>query len=139
MQKEMIIEKLREQGFRITKQRSTILDVILEEDCSCCKEIYYKVSKIDKAIGIATVYRMITTLENIGAISREPMYKVACGEECQTNHKCHIELDDGTTLHFTQEQWKQIVGSGLKACGYINNQKVEKILLESCGVKGLNG
>ena len=42
MQKDLIIQKLKEQGLRITKQRLILLDIILEEDCSCCKEIYYK-------------------------------------------------------------------------------------------------
>ena len=40
MQKDMIIERLREQGCRITRQRQLILDTILEEECSCYKEIY---------------------------------------------------------------------------------------------------
>ena len=42
MQKELVIQKLREKGCRITKQRLMLLDIILEEDCSCCKEIYYQ-------------------------------------------------------------------------------------------------
>ena len=42
MQKEIVIQRLREQGCRITKQRLMMLDVILNEDCSCCKEIYYR-------------------------------------------------------------------------------------------------
>lgn len=54
MQKENIIQKLKESGCRITKQRLMLLDIILEEDCSCCKEIYYKASKIDDKIGTAT-------------------------------------------------------------------------------------
>ena len=36
MQKDMIIEQLREQGCRITRQRQLILDIILGEECSCC-------------------------------------------------------------------------------------------------------
>ncbi len=47
MQREMIIQKLKESGCRITKQRLMLLDIILEEDCSCCKEIYFKASKVD--------------------------------------------------------------------------------------------
>ena len=35
MQKEIVIQRLREQGCRITKQRLMLLDVILNEDCSC--------------------------------------------------------------------------------------------------------
>lgn len=76
--KDAVIEKLRTQGFRITKQRCILLDIILDEDCSSCKEIYYKAVKRDDSIGIATVYRMVNTLEDIGVISRKNMYKVAC-------------------------------------------------------------
>ena len=48
MQKDMILERLREQGCRITRQRQMILDIILEEECSCCKEIYYKIEILDR-------------------------------------------------------------------------------------------
>ena len=62
----------------ITKQRLMLLDIILQEDCSCCKEIYFKASQIDSGIGTATIYRMVNTLEEIGAISRKNMYKIVC-------------------------------------------------------------
>ena len=76
MQREIVIQRLKEQGCRITKQRMVLLDIILNENCSSCKEIYYKASRIDSKIGTATVYRMINTLEEIGAISRRNMYKI---------------------------------------------------------------
>ena len=82
MQKEMVIARLRERGCRITKQRLMLLDIILKEECSSCKEIFYKASKMDKSIGSATVYRMVNTLEEIGAISRKNMYRIACGKDC---------------------------------------------------------
>jgi len=75
-QKEIIIQRLREDGCRITKQRLMLLDIILEDDCASCKEIYYRASQRDPSIGAATVYRMINTLEDIGAISRKNMYKI---------------------------------------------------------------
>ena len=56
MQKELVIQKLREQGCRITKQRQILLNVILQEECTSCKEIYYKAASIDPGIGAATVY-----------------------------------------------------------------------------------
>ncbi len=76
IKRDMIIQRLKEEGCRITKQRVMLLDIILEEDCSCCKEIYYKAVKMDAGIGMATVYRMINTLEKIGAINRKNMYKI---------------------------------------------------------------
>ena len=77
MQKELVIQKLREQGCRITKQRLILLDIILEGNCNSCKEIYYKAAKKDSSIGTATVYRMINTLEDIGVISRRSIYEIA--------------------------------------------------------------
>lgn len=88
MQKEVIIQKLKEQGCRITKQRLLLLDIILEEDCSCTKEIYYKASKQNAGIGFATVYRMINTLEDIGAISRKSIRRTE--EECEC---CYNKID----------------------------------------------
>ena len=40
--KEFILKKLKENGCRITKQRIELLDIILENECSSCKENYYK-------------------------------------------------------------------------------------------------
>ena len=82
MQKEMVIQKLREKGCRITKQRLMLLDVILQEECASCKEIYYRAKQEDDRIGTATIYRMVNLLEEIGAISRKNMYKISmksCG------------------------------------------------------------
>jgi Fur family ferric uptake transcriptional regulator len=77
MQKDMVLRLLKERGCRITKQRQILLDVILQEDCTCCKEIYYKASKRDPKIGSATVYRMVNVLEEIGAINRGNMFKLS--------------------------------------------------------------
>ena len=77
MQKDVVIRELKKRGCRITKQRRMLLEVILENECSCCKEIYYRAMEQDSKIGTATVYRMINTLEEIGVISRKNMYKVA--------------------------------------------------------------
>ena len=81
MQREMILQRLKEQGCRITKQRLALIDIILENECSSCKEIYYKAIKKDPAIGIATVYRMVRSLEDIGAIRRNKMYEIQYGKE----------------------------------------------------------
>ncbi|RKJ32059.1 Fur family transcriptional regulator, partial [bacterium 1XD42-8] len=56
-QKDRIIERLKEKGCRITSQRQLVIDTILKNECSCCKEIYYKALKKDPLISIATVYR----------------------------------------------------------------------------------
>ena len=128
MQKDIILQMLKKKGRRITKQRMMLLDIILEEDCSCCKEIYYKASKIDPKIGTATVYRMINTLEEIGAISRKNMYKVHCTESCEENGDTFsVEFDDNSVINLPAKKWNQIIEKGLAACGYIDNQTVKSV------------
>lgn len=132
MQKEMILQQLKQEGFRITKQRKILLDIILEEDCSSCKEIYYKAAKMDSRIGTATVYRMINTLEDIGAISRKNMYKVACGANCSMENVCTIELNDNTVYELSAKRWNRVILEGLKACGYLEQQEIRSVVVKPC-------
>lgn len=132
MQKEIILQKLKERGCRITKQRLMLLDIILEEESSCCKEIYYKASKKDKKIGTATVYRMINTLEEIGAINRKNMYKVACGEECRVENACTIEFNDDTIIKLSANKWNQVIRKGLEACGYLEGRNIQSVIVKPC-------
>ena len=120
--KEQIVEKLKENGCRITKQRRMLIDIILEND---------KASRADEKIGVATVYRMINALEEIGAISRKNMYKVECPEECRQEGGCIITLDDDTTYHLTDQNWNRVVQEGLKQCGYLKDQKIAEIKIQS--------
>lgn len=127
MQKDMVIEKLREQGCRITRQRRMILDIILEEECACCKEIFYRVQEKDKKIGPATIYRMVNMLEKIGAISRKNMYKISgCDFKCDES-VCIVRLSDDTTFRLPKDTWKEIVKAGMKDLGYIQEQDITSI------------
>lgn len=132
MQKDMVIQRLKDDGCRITKQRLMLLDIILEEDCSCCKEIYYKAAKQDGRIGTATVYRMVNKLEEIGAISRKNMYKIACGSGCEVENACTIEFDDDTVVELSAKKWHQVIKAGLAACGYSTDLNVRSVIAKSC-------
>lgn len=132
MEKEMGLQKLRERGFRITKQRKVLLDVILQEECASCKEIYYKAAALDPGIGAATVYRMVNLLEEIGAINRNNMYKISCDTDCAKENACVIELDDHTVCQLSAQKWKQVILEGLRSCGYVEGQKVTRVMVEPC-------
>lgn len=132
MQKELVVHRLRELGCRITRQRMILLDIILQEECSCPKEIYYKAGKKDNTIGKSTVYRMVALLEDIGAISRKNMYKIACDVDCKIEEACVIELDDDTMHHLSPKQWNEVIQTGLKACGLCDLQKVRSVNVIEC-------
>lgn len=133
MKKEVILQRLKENGCRITKQRKLLLDIILQEECTCCKEIYYKATTLDSSIGVATVYRMVNLLEEIGAINRKNMYRISCGMNCNRENTCVIELDDQTIFRVSSGEWYKIISEGLHCCGYVGTQKVVSVVVESCG------
>ena len=139
-QRDLIVQQLREAGCRITKQRLVVLDIILNGDPSCVKEIYREAIKVDKNIGSATVYRMVNTLEEIGVLNRKNMYQVDCTscdhhckdedcdgecvgncEECET--KIVITLDDGTKLVLERAELSDLIEAGLQAKGRISNAR----------------
>lgn len=74
--KSYILQELKKHGCRITGQRRLLLDIMLQDECCCCKEIYYQAIKTDPTIGMATVYRMVKTLEETGLIHRKNMYRI---------------------------------------------------------------
>ena len=131
-QKDRIIERLKEKGCRITSQRQLVIDTILKNECSCCKEIYYKALKKDPLISIATVYRIIKTLEDIGAIDRRNMYKVFCSSEYTLESSCIINMRDKSQLALSGVDWANVMEKGLKETGYIQDQKIESIEMRGC-------
>jgi Fur family ferric uptake transcriptional regulator len=127
MQKELIIKKLKEKGCRMTRQRKLLLDIIFEGSCTCCKEIYYKAVKKDETIGMATVYRMVSTLEEIGAVSRNSVLGFPDCVSCGGNCGCRIEFEDGTVLSLPADKWREVIETGLKQCGYGKGKSLKTI------------
>ena len=125
MQRESILQKLKEQGYRVTKQRVAVIDIILENDCGSCKEIFYRTSKVNKNIGAATIYRTVNMLEEIGAINRRNIYQLSGMEE---NGAVVVTLEDGEELHLTAEEWNEVAQKGMEACGYLDGEKIISIV-----------
>jgi len=64
-----IIEKLREQGYRLTPQRAMILSIIEESDRHIsAEEIYAQVAARYPQVNISTVYRTLELLKQLGLI-----------------------------------------------------------------------
>ena len=70
---------------------------------------------------MATVYRMINALEEIGAISRKNMYRIESGENCEGG--CDIVLEDDTVFRVPKEKLDQIVRDGIRRRGYLRDGK----------------
>ena len=69
--REGIIATLKERGGRITHQRLSIIDVLLNaEEAQTASEILEKVGDGDNYIGQDTIYRNVKTLVNLGVINQ---------------------------------------------------------------------
>lgn len=126
MKKEVILEKLRQKGCRITKQRKVLIDVILDGGCTCCKEIYFMAIKKDPNIGMATIYRMVNLLEEIGALKWRNEYQIFDDQKPVT--QCLVELSDASFVELDQDSFKQVLEKGMEECGYLHGQKICQVV-----------
>ena len=130
MKKEAVLEKLRKAGYRITRQRELLLDVILEEPCTCCKEIYYIAVKQDPKLGIATIYRTLNMLEEVGALKRRPVYRIG-SQGIRRDGNCVVYMDDETSVTLDKEKLRRVIEKGMDSCGYLKkNRKVKQVLVD---------
>ena len=121
-EKDRVIERLKKQGFRITKQRKLLIDIILSETCSCCKEVYVLASKKDSGIGMATVYRTVDALEKAGALKRSSSYQL-CSQNRKSCQTFLVELDYASVEKFIE--------AGLLKSGLSSGKKVRRITLSA--------
>lgn len=129
-EKDKILELFRQKGMRVTKQRRLILDIVFEHECTCCKEIYYQASKRDKSIGIATVYRMVNALTDLGVFQVNVPYRLCndvldvCGNGCSVilKNQCIVELN--------REEWQRALEDALSRKGYSGSLEIERVILK---------
>lgn len=123
IKKDVVIRSLKENGFRITRQREVLIDIILGEPCACCKEIYILASKKEPGIGTATVYRTIDALERIGALKRKNTYEL-CDQDHRMKKRYLLELEEGQAIELDYQSLKKVLETGLKHCGYSNGKEI---------------
>ncbi|ATD54881.1 Fur family transcriptional regulator [Clostridium chauvoei] len=78
----LLKEELKQKGYKLTPQRRAIVDSIIENEGEhlTAEEIYDEVKKKCPEIGLATVYRTIILLEELGVI-------------------CKLDLNDGCSRY----------------------------------------
>lgn len=81
-------ENLKEKGYKLTPQRRAILDIIIDKEGQhlTAEEIYDEVKKICPDIGLATVYRTVLLLEEVGVI-----YKLDLSDGCSRYELVHSD------------------------------------------------
>ncbi len=130
LSKEDILARIKENGLRLTEQRKLIVDIIANEEYSCCKEVYFLAHKRDSSIGIATVYRMINVLEDIGAISRKNIQKTNCnGRCCDMKGGCTVVTDKSKQIVLSEEDIQDALKYIMEKKGYENIDEIKALLV----------
>lgn len=89
-----IIELLKEKGFKLTPQRRCVLNTILNSDGKhlSAEEIYDLVKESCPEIGLATVYRTMQVLDELGLVYKHNFddgrirYEITQNEDHQHHH-----------------------------------------------------
>lgn len=126
-EKEQILELLRRKGFRITKQRRQILDVIFEHECASCKEIYYRAIQKNSRIGMATVYRMVNTLTDLGVLKETSMKPQTLKG---TGNGCEVILKNQDVIRLTETEWKELLSGLLRKKGIRAGNEIAKVIIK---------
>ena len=85
---ELLKENLKQKGYKLTPQRRSILDIIIEKEGMhlTVEEIYDEVKKVCPEIGLATVYRTVLLFEELNVI-----YKLDLNDGCSRYELVHSE------------------------------------------------
>lgn len=130
LDKDDILGRLKDNGLRLTAQRRLIVDIIVSEEYSCCKEVYFLAHKRDSSIGVATVYRMINILEDIGAIRRNNIQKAACsGRCCDMKGGCTVVTDKSKEIILSEEDIQEALKYIMEKNGYANIDEIKAVLV----------
>jgi Fur family ferric uptake transcriptional regulator len=109
-----------EAGLKMTEQRKTILKVLDESADHPSVEILYERAKaLDPSISMATVYRTMNMLDEIGLVVRHEFKENFARYETNTGHHHHlIDIETGEVIEFENEEIEEQKRQICRALGY---------------------
>ena len=116
-----IEEKCKTKGVRLTDQRRLIAKVMSEAtDHPDVDELHKRVSKIDKKVSIATVYRTVKLFEESGILEKHDFRGgKARYEQSSDNHHDHlIDVNSGEIIEFVDEEIEKLQNKIAEKYGY---------------------
>ncbi len=121
--------ELRSAGVRITRPRQVILTILKEmNDHPDAMEIFKRAVRVDESISLATVYRTMKLLEQLGAVHRHSFEGgPARFENADGDHHDHlIDLDTGKVIEFHSESIERLQQQIADELGYdIEHHRLE--------------
>ncbi len=116
-----IEEKCKQRGVRLTDQRKLIAKAMSESnDHPDVDELHKRVSKLDKKISIATVYRTVKLFEESGIIEKHDFKggKARYEESPEEHHDHLIDINDGKIVEFVNNDIEKLQEKIAEKLGY---------------------
>ncbi len=116
-----IEEKCKTKGVRLTDQRRMIAKVMSEAtDHPDVDELHKRVSKIDKKVSIATVYRTVKLFEESGILEKHDFKggKARYEQSPDTHHDHLIDVNSGEIIEFVDEEIENLQNKIAEKHGY---------------------
>tara|TARA_Y100001970_G_scaffold192286_1_gene233694 strand:- start:4795 stop:5205 length:411 start_codon:yes stop_codon:yes gene_type:complete len=116
-----IEEKCKTKGVRLTDQRRLIAKVMSEAtDHPDVDELHKRVSKIDKKVSIATVYRTVKLFEESGILEKHDFKggKARYEQSPDTHHDHLIDVNSGEIIEFVDQEIENLQNKIAEKYGY---------------------
>lgn len=115
-------DALRSEGIRITRQRTAILQVLsYSSDHPDATEVHRRAKKIDDTVSLATVYRMLSTLQEKGLVRRHSFEGVPARFEPTSDEEHHdhiIDIESGRIIEFFSQEIEKLQHKLAEQHGY---------------------
>jgi Fur family transcriptional regulator, ferric uptake regulator len=107
-------------GLRMTGQRRTIAKVIAEAgDHPDVEELHRRAASLDGRISLATVYRTVRLLKDMGILESHAFHGRARYEKAPAQHHDHlIDLASGRVIEFRNEEIEKLQEVVARQLGY---------------------
>lgn len=121
MTADQLEQALRDEGVRITRQRSAILRILAHsDDHPDANELYRRASDIEPTVSLSTVYRTLSVLENKGVVHRLSFEGApARFETADAPHHDHmIDIETGDVIEFHSDKIEKLQAEIAAELGY---------------------
>ena len=109
-----------EAGLKLTNPRKVILKVLeTANDHPSVDEIYQRSAEIDKSVSMATVYRTVSMLHEMGVLIRHDFNESFSRYELNDDHHDHmIDIDSNEIIEFHSEELETLKEKIVNDMGY---------------------
>tara|TARA_Y100001001_G_C7948301_1_gene288119 strand:- start:588 stop:1001 length:414 start_codon:yes stop_codon:yes gene_type:complete len=107
-------------GLKMTGQRKTLLGVLSEsEDHPSIEELYERAKAADPSISMATVYRTMNMLDELGLVMKHEFKESFARFELNTDHHHHmIDVETGDVIEFQNAEMEALKEKIAEELGY---------------------